>query len=150
MHVWNVLHAARWKYRKQNLRKKSPSADHRRTLSGYIFAPKACIDIVSDIAVFVLKRDVKLQPTRACIDNRKKNLFKQQYLLHMSSCLPCTNGWDRLAGLGHPSKFQQVSMSCLGFVILHRRCLTEVNQAARCLAGTLCTVSQKRPTYDLL
>jgi len=41
-------------------RKKSPFWHHRTTLSGYIFA------------------------TKACIDNRKK-LVKQQYLLHMSS-----------------------------------------------------------------
>jgi len=39
-------------------RQKSPSGHHRTTLSGYIFA------------------------TKACIDNRKK-LAKQQYLLHM-------------------------------------------------------------------
>ena len=44
MHVWNVLHAARWKYRMQRLCKKSPSAHQRTALSGYIFAIKACID----------------------------------------------------------------------------------------------------------
>jgi len=38
-----VLHAARWKCRTQNS-KKSPSARHRKNLSGYIFATKACID----------------------------------------------------------------------------------------------------------
>ena len=42
-------------------RKKSPSRHNRTTLSGYIFA------------------------TKTCIDNRKKKLVKQQYLLHMSS-----------------------------------------------------------------
>ena len=41
--------------------KNSPSAHHRTTLSGCIFA------------------------TKACIDNRKKKLAKQQYLLHMCS-----------------------------------------------------------------
>jgi len=41
-------------------RKNSPSAHHRTTLSGYIFA------------------------TKACIDSRKK-LIKHQYLLHMLS-----------------------------------------------------------------
>ena len=58
---------------------------HRTTLSGYISA------------------------TKAHIDNRKK-IFKQQYLLHMSSQygeLRPTNGWDRLAGLGHPIIFQR-------------------------------------------
>ena len=39
-------------------RKNSPSAHHHTTLSGYIFA------------------------TKACTDNRKKKLIKQQYLLH--------------------------------------------------------------------
>jgi len=33
MHVWNLLHAARWKYRTQNWRrKKSPSGHHRARL----------------------------------------------------------------------------------------------------------------------
>ena len=36
--------AARWKYRTQKWCKKSPSAHHRTTLSGYIFAIKARID----------------------------------------------------------------------------------------------------------
>jgi len=40
MQIWNLLHAACWNYETQN----SPSAHHRRTLSGYIFATKACID----------------------------------------------------------------------------------------------------------
>jgi len=39
-----VLHAARWKCRTQKIAKKSPSAHHRTTLSGYIFATKAHID----------------------------------------------------------------------------------------------------------
>ena len=40
MHVWNVLHAARW----NRGRKKSPSRRHCTTLSGHILATKACID----------------------------------------------------------------------------------------------------------
>jgi len=36
-----VLHAARWKCRTQKIAKKSPSAHHHTTLSGYIFATKA-------------------------------------------------------------------------------------------------------------
>ena len=42
----------------------------------------------------------------------RKKLVKQQYLLHMSSQygeLRPTNGWDRLAGLGHPIIFQRAS-----------------------------------------
>ena len=44
MQVWNVLHAARWKYSTQKIAKNSPSAHHRATLSGYLFATKAHID----------------------------------------------------------------------------------------------------------
>jgi len=44
MQVWNLLHAARWKYRTQKLAKKSPSGHHRTTSSGYIFAIKVRIE----------------------------------------------------------------------------------------------------------
>ena len=46
MQVWNVLHAARWKYRTPKIAKNRHlhSAHHRTTLSGYIFASKAHID----------------------------------------------------------------------------------------------------------
>jgi len=44
MQVWNVRHAAHWKYRTQKVAKRSPSGHHRTTLSGYIFATKAHID----------------------------------------------------------------------------------------------------------
>ena len=39
-----MLCAARCKYRTQKSRQKSPSRHHRTTLSGHIFAIKACID----------------------------------------------------------------------------------------------------------
>ena len=39
-----MLHAARCKCRTQKSRQKSPSGNHPTTLSGYIFATKACID----------------------------------------------------------------------------------------------------------
>jgi len=87
MHVWNVLHAARWKCRIQKSRQKSPSGHHRTNLSGCIFA------------------------TKACIGNRKK-IVKQQYPLHMSwyyGELRPASGWDRFTSLGHPCKFQRVS-----------------------------------------
>jgi len=82
MHVWNVLHAARWKYRTQ----KSPFWHHRTTLSACIFAVKAHID------------------------NWKK-LVKYWYPFHMSAQygeLQHSNGWDLLASLGHPCTFQPV------------------------------------------
>jgi len=88
MQVWNVLHAARWKYRTQ----KSTPAHHHTTLSGYIFATKALSTIGKKVA-------------------------KEQYLLHMLSQygeLQPTNGWDQFGSLGHPSKFQWISH--LGFV----------------------------------
>jgi len=44
MQVWNLLHAARWKYRTQKLAKKSSSGHHRTTLLDYIFAIKASMD----------------------------------------------------------------------------------------------------------
>ena len=40
----NVLHTSRWKYRMQKIAKNSPSAHHRTTLLGYIFATKAWSD----------------------------------------------------------------------------------------------------------
>jgi len=103
MQVWNVLHAARWKYRTQKIAKNSVRGHHRTTLSGYIFT------------------------TKACIDNWKK-LVKQPYLLRMFSQygkLRPIRGWDRFTSLGHPSKFQRVSR--VGFVTAPT-CSTEVNQ----------------------
>ena len=61
---------------------------HRKNLSGYIFT------------------------TKARIDNRKKKLVKQQYVLHMSPQygeLRPICGWDRFTSLGHPCKFQHLS-----------------------------------------
>jgi len=87
MQVWNVLHAARWNTVRRKVAKKTTSGHHRRTLSDYIFA------------------------TEARIDNWKK-IVKHQYLSHTSlqyGELMTTSGWDLLARLGHPNKFQQVS-----------------------------------------
>ena len=117
MHVWNVLHAYRWKYRTQKWRKKSPSGHHHTTLSGYIFT------------------------TKARIGSQKKKL-KQRYLLHISSQygkLQPTSGWDRFGSLGHPSKFQRVSR--LGFITALTSLSAGQPNFARCLAiscsGTL-------------
>jgi len=44
MQVWNVLIAARWKYRTQKSRQKSPSGHHRTNSTVYIFATEARID----------------------------------------------------------------------------------------------------------
>ena len=110
MQVWNVRHAARWKYRTQKSRQKSPSGHRRTNLSGYIFA------------------------TKARIDNRK-NLLSS----NMSSTCPhnmenfgLTNGWDLLASLGHPCKFQQVSR--LAFVTAATSLTGGQPNFARCMA----------------
>jgi len=84
MHVWNVVHTAHWKYRTQR--------NHRLS------------------AIARLCRALSPQPSH--IDNQKKKLVKEQYLLHMSSQygeLRPTNGWDRFGSLGHTNKFQWVS-----------------------------------------
>jgi len=44
MQVWNVLHAARWKYRTPKNRQKFAIWAPSHNLSGCIFATKACID----------------------------------------------------------------------------------------------------------
>ena len=112
-----MLHVARWNFRTQKLHKKLTSTPHCTTLSGYIFASKACID------------------------NWKK-LVKQQYLLHMSSQYGerwPTDGWDQLVSLAHPSKFQRVSGA--GFVTAPMSLTGSQLNFARCLAiswaGTL-------------
>jgi len=46
--VWNMRHMAHWKYSTQKWCKKSPSGHHPSTLSGWIFATKACIDRQSE------------------------------------------------------------------------------------------------------
>jgi len=120
MKVWNVLCCKRLAgiTGRKNDAKKSPSRHHCTTLSGYVFA------------------------TKACINNRIKRV-KQQYLLQMSLQyveLRPTSGWDRLAGLGHPIIFQRVSrigsvtswMSSSG----RQPNITELNRGRHlCLAG---------------
>ena len=108
---------------RKNDAKISTSGHHHTTLSSYVFA------------------------TKACIDNWKK-FVTQQYLSQMSpqygELLP-TNGWDRLASLGHASKFQRVSHH--GFVPAPTSLNGGQPNFARCLAvswaGTLYTVKRE-------
>jgi len=83
-----VLHAARWKYRTKKIAKKSPSGHHRTNLAGYTFA------------------------TKACIDNRKKDLLSSNvsttYAHNMVNFGPLAAEIGPVAW-GHPCKFQQVS-----------------------------------------
>jgi len=104
-------------------RKNSPKIRHLRTIAHiyraiYIYSQWRHVSVVSDIAIFVLKRDVKLQLTnQGMYRQSEKKLVKQQYLLQMFPQygeLRPTSGWDRFVSLGHPSKFQRISR--LGFV----------------------------------
>jgi len=84
MHVWNVLHAACWKYRTQTLRKNS----HLCTTT------QLCRAISSQL------RHV------STVGNKP---VKQQYLLQMSlqyGVLRTTSGWDLLASCGTPAHFK--------------------------------------------
>jgi len=80
MQVWDVLHAARWKYRTQKLRK----SRHLRTIA------QLCRAMSSHL------RHVGYQ----------QYLFHMSS--HYGEHRP-TDGWDRLTSLGHPTKFQRVS-----------------------------------------
>jgi len=84
MQVLNVLHAARWKCRTQKIR-------HLGTIAQLCRAISLQLRHVSTIG---------------------KKLVKQQCLSHTSLQYDeprPTSGWDLLASLGHPSKFQRVS-----------------------------------------
>jgi len=108
MHVWDLPHAARWKYRTQKWRKKSPSGYYPTSLSGYIFAIKAGID------------------------NRKKKLVKQQYLIHISleyGELRLTSGWDRFFSLGTHANFNGFRVLA---ALLHGSPSLGVSQTLRC------------------
>jgi len=86
MQVWNVLCAARWKYRT----KKSPKIT--------IWAPS--------------HNFVRLYLRNWGTYRQSEKKLKQQYLLHMSPQygeLRTTSGWDPSGSLGHPCKFQRVS-----------------------------------------
>ena len=77
-----MLHVARGHAGPKKIAKNSSSGHHRTTLSGYIFA------------------------TKACVDNRKKcltSISRPQY-----GELRPTNGRERLASLGTPANFNGV------------------------------------------
>ena len=124
MQVWNVLHAARW----NTGRKKDAKIGHLRTTAKLCQAISSQLRHVSTIG---------------------KKPVKQQYPLHMLSQygeLRPTNGRDRLAGLGHPSKFQRGSP--LGSVMflyfsywVTFVLLANVNLFAICCRPSVCRLS---------
>jgi len=101
MQVWNVLRAARWKYRTQKITKKSPSGHHRTTLSCYVFATKARIDSENNLL------NSNVSPT--CPHNM------------------VNFGWDLLARLGTTANFNRFSILAL---LLHSTVVVGVSQTA--------------------
>ena len=101
-----MLHAARCKCRTQKSRQKSPSGHHRTTLSGYIFA------------------------TKACIDNRKKNLLSSNIF---STCLHNMVNFGPLAAenvslvWGTPGNFNRFRVLA---ALLHGTLVVGVSQTA--------------------
>ena len=88
MQVWSVLHAARWNTGRKNYAKNR----HLSTIA------QCCRAIYSQVWYRMYRQSEKL--------------LKRHYLFHIHSQygeLRPTNGWDMLARLGHPSKFQRVS-----------------------------------------
>ena len=111
MQVWKVLHAARCKCRTQKSCQKSPSGHHPTTLSGYIFA------------------------TKACIDNRKKNLLSS----NISSTWPHNMGnFGPLAAKivslvwGTPGNFNSFRVLA---ALLHGTLVVDVSQTAALKRG---------------
>ena len=104
----NVMHEARWKYRTQKIAKNLPSAHHRTTLSGYIFA------------------------TKAYIDNRKKNLLNSNISSTGSDNM--VNFGSLTAEIGSrvwgiPARFNEFHVLAS---LLHRCRATEVNDCGFC------------------
>jgi len=110
MQVWNVLHAARWKYRTQKIAKKSPSAHHRTICR----AISSQIRHISTIGKKLLNSNPPTRPHNMVNFGRP------------------TNGWDQFVNLGHPSRFQRVSR--LGFVTAATSLNRSQPNFARCLA----------------
>jgi len=92
MQVWNVLHAAGWKYRTQKIVKNR----HLGNIAQLCLAISSQLRHVSTI---------------------EKKIVKQQYLCQVPQYgeIRPTNRWDPFGSLGQPSKFQWVL--CLGFVL---------------------------------
>jgi len=101
MHVWNVLHVARWKYRTQKWRKNC----HLCTIAQ-------------------LCRAISLQLRHVSTIGEK--LVKQEYLLQMSAHygkLRPTNGSDQFTSFGHPQQISTgfASWLCYCSDVAHRR-----------------------------
>jgi len=108
MQVWNVLHAAGWKYRTQKIAKNR----HLGTIAQICRAISSQLRHVSTIG---------------------KKLLKQLYLLHASSHYGerrPTKGWDRFGCLGHPTSANFNGFRVLA-VLLHGSLVVGVSQSLR-------------------
>jgi len=134
MQVWNVLHAACWKYRTQK-QQQSPKNHHLHTIAQ--LCPSISLQLTHESTI-------------------RKKLVRQQYLLHMSSQygeFRPTNGWDLLASLRHPSKFQPVFAFWLRYCgdVTHRRPTKLCTMFGRLLAGTFVlwfVIAGRGPAYS--
>jgi len=108
-HVWNVLHAARWKYRMQ----RSPKIRRLRTIAQLCPAIPSQLRHVSTIG---------------------KQLVKQQHLLHMSSQYGELTADIGLLVWGTPANFNRFRVLAS---LLYRRRSPEANQTVRCTFGRL-------------
>ena len=93
MQVWNVLHAARWKYRTQKIAICAP-------LHNFVGPVSLQLRHVLTIGKSKLNSNISSTCPRNMVN------------------FSIGNGWDWLVSLGHPSKFQQVSrLGCVIFAI---------------------------------
>jgi len=121
MQVWNVLHAARWKCRTEKIAICAPSCNFVR--------------------LYLRNEGMYQQSEKNLLNSNISFTWSQQYCE-----LRPTSGWDRLASMGHPSKFQRVSH--LGFITAATSLTAGQPNFVRCLAvfwaGTVYTVSHKK------
>ena len=94
--------------------------------------PKKALNIRHVGTIAQICRPIASQLRR--VSTTVKKLVKHQYVIHMSpqyGKLRPINGWDLLASLAHPSKFQRVSR--LGFVTAPTSLTGGQPNFARCL-----------------
>jgi len=121
MQVWNVLHAACWKYKTQKI------ATIARLCLIHVRSFCGCSAVVLHIRLHN-KYIQYISSQLKHVSTTGKKVVKQQYLFHMSSQygeLWPTNGWDCWRVWGTPANFNGFRVLAL---LLHRRRSTEVNQ----------------------
>ena len=69
-HVWNVLHAACWKYRMQQIAKNLPSGHHRTNLSGW--ARDVNETLAYETETFGFRSETRPRPRPSCNSTRSR------------------------------------------------------------------------------